>query len=470
MLTSKTICIVGAGTAGALTAATIAKEKPEYKVILIQGKSFSPMEVGESTNPVFCYLLDKLGILEEFFYKVNCSPKYGVKFYGWTDKLFVGGWPLFMTTPHSNNSFLYSLRHRLPAVGRIPSTIDAAELIPYDKINDTFYSIVTLHVPAKETYEFIINKFKDKLTVIEQDVVQVNRDIDNVESVILSDGTTINADEWIDCTGFKRLLITDTSFKPFTLPINSAIAAWTDNENFKENWTVSKTAKAGWIWKFKLRNKLAAGYVFCNTCISTDEAMAEIEDYLSVKTELTTSLITFTSGMLTKPKKGNVTAIGLSAGFIDALESTTIQTICLSIFNWLDYENEDTYNEKWNQLFKEITSYIYLYYKLSNEKSVFWNSIKKLSDDQIRKMFFNLLQPTNNQKFQTEAFSRFIKLRLLASKLKLNDELANLIDNNSEYKKSYEIVNTVKYHPYSDELMVKWLKYSASFPARHLHR
>jgi len=466
-LTTKTICIVGAGTAGALASALIAVKRPDYKIINVRSNTSPTIQVGESTTPIFIKILDEIGILEDFYLNTNTTPKHGVKFLNWFNSPnFLAGWPL-LGIKHSNLSFIYGLKSN-KNLGRLDSKMNN-NLIPY---SDRFYSITALHIGAVETYNFILDKFKDKITTYTGNISYINKDQNTIKFIELDTGVKISADEWIDCTGFNRVLIGEESFEKITYPpVNSAIAGWSDTLS-KDYWTTADAAESGWMWTIPLKNRTAFGYVYNNNFCSKADARIEVEDTFNLK-DISFIDLSFTPGSLRQPKNGNVTAIGLSAGFIDALDATSLHLTCLSILNWLKYENDShTYNSEWNYIFDQIQKYIQYYYTTSTKVGKFWDSIPKLSDEEVLDIFKKLI---SSDILDISGFSSAISIRMLANRIKVSPELVNIIDNHFDFSDLLFSTNLVldlddKYVPYTDDLYIKWLKYTGSLSLEELAR
>jgi len=464
MSKSKTICIVGAGTAGALCSAIIAVKRPTYKVINIRSATIPTIQVGESTTPLFLKLLKELGILEDFYKDTEAYPKHGVKFKDWFDNTFVAGWPI--GGPYlANFAFLYGLANN-KHLGSLDETVDEGKIL-YSPDKDSFHSITALHIDAQETYSYILNKFKDKITSIVGNVVKVNRSGNNITSIILDNNEEIYADEWIDCTGLKRLLINTDDFIESPIPINSAVAGViTSEDRPKDTWTVSTAATAGWIWLLSLKSRTGAGYLFHKDFISHEEAEKELQETIGYKIN-SFNRLSFTPGYLKNSKKGNTTAIGLSAGFVDALEATGLHVTGLQLNYWLDCEGDtDAYNKLWLNMFTDLEKYILFYYTTCVKQSKYWDSIVTLTDEEVYKKFEEILvnQDTFNH---LTGFTNSIVLRLFANRIKYNKNLFNFMDTKldmDQLLKSAIIVDRLSknYQPYSDELFIKWLNYTGS--------
>ena len=467
MSKSKTICIVGAGTAGAAACALLSTKRPNYNIINIRSATIPTIQVGESTTPLFLKLLSDVGIVKDFYLNTNASPKYGVKFKGFFDKTFYAGWNI-MGPINANYAFLYGLT-RGEFLGRLDEKVDEQNLILYNEKTDTFPSTIALHIDAQETSNFILDKFKDKITTIYGNVSKLKKEANKLSSVILEDGQEIFADEWIDCTGFSRILIGNDDFQLSNkLPINSALACPVEgNTRVKDRWTVSTAANAGWIWSITLDDRTGTGYVFNDNYISFEEAEEELLSQTIHEEPLKINRFSLKTGFLSKVKKGNVTAVGVSSGFIDPLDATSLQLVSWVLYNWLKYENDtESFNKEWEMAYKTIEKYLSYYYTTCVKSSPFWDSIATMSDEEIYNEFENILSNAKDVTSIT-GFSYSIVTRLLGFRIRYNPDLHKLITDNIDMfslLRSTKLVkqNSACYVPYTDELFVKWLESTAS--------
>jgi tryptophan halogenase len=259
-LKKTTIVVVGGGTTGALVCGMLCSSPTtkNWNIINVRSEDIPIIEVGESTIPQFARALKFMGVEQEFFEKTSAWPKYGAIFRGWQDEDLVGGWPI---DGHRQETISYlkglTEQKKIPRTGQF--VLEGK--YPYSK--GGFYSDITLHIDANETSEFIFNKFDSQMDrVIYGNVNQVVIN-EGVLNHIVVDGEIIQADYFIDATGFKRVLIShfDPKFIESKLPCDAAVYTSIEGyDDYKTDMmTTSTAANAGWMWNIPLGGKRGRG-------------------------------------------------------------------------------------------------------------------------------------------------------------------------------------------------------------------
>lgn len=225
-------------------------------------------------------------------------------------------------------------------------------------------------------------------------VVAVNQNPENgfVESVRLECGATVAADLFIDCTGFRALLIEETfraGFEDWThwLPCDRALAVPCAKVGPPTPYTQSTARPAGWQWRIPLQHRTGNGYVYSSQFTSDTEAGDLLLKSLDGEALSDPRFIRFTTGKRKKLWDKNVIAIGLSGGFIEPLESTAIFLIqsgisrLMSLFPQVDFAEvlQDTYNAQMEFEYKKIRDFIILHYHVTRrDDSEFWNYVRTM--------------------------------------------------------------------------------------------
>jgi tryptophan halogenase len=227
-----------------------------------------------------------------------------------------------------------------------------------------------------------------KITQVKQ------RDVDGfIESVVLENGETVAGDLFIDCSGFRGLLIEQTlktGYEDWThyLPCDRALAVPCESAPILTPYTRSTAHKAGWQWRIPLQHRIGNGHVFCSQFTSEDEAASTLLANLDGKPLADPRLLKFNTGMRKKCWNKNVVAIGLSSGFLEPLESTSIHLIQTAIARLISFfptqafsEVEmDEYNRQSKFEYERIRDFVILHYKLNQrEDSLFWKNCAQMA-------------------------------------------------------------------------------------------
>lgn len=351
------IVIVGGGTAGWLTAGLIAAKHRSrmasgFTVTLVESPNVPIIGVGEGTWPTLRTTLAKIGVSEtDFFRECDAAFKQGARFARWTTGAEDDAYyhPLVLPqsfhqinlAPHwlaggGNRSFCdaVSPQGRLCDEGLAPKTIATPE---YDAVANYAY-----HLDAGKLGAFLQKHCCDTLGVrhVRADVRHATLAEDgDIRSIVTEQAGEIEGDLFVDCTGFKALLIGETLSVPFVdcgdvLFCDRALAVHLPYESETSpiaSQTISTAQSAGWIWDVGLPTRRGIGHVYSSRHISDDEAERELRAYLGpLGADLPLRQLTIRSGYRETFWKRNCVAVGLSAGFLEPLESSSIVLIELS--------------------------------------------------------------------------------------------------------------------------------------------
>lgn len=391
---SKKIVIVGGGTAGWLSALYVNKiYNGEADITLIESEDIGILGAGEGSVPSFVGFLIELGIDEkEFLNYVNGTHKIGVHFDNWNNDGDTYLHDFFSTDISINkgasaehlgyifkNGFdfnEYSLSKDMAYKNLSPIGIDGKEII-----NHSF------HFDAKLTAQYLRKVAESRgVKRIEGIVNEFGKDtFGNIRTMTLQTGELIDAIHFVfDCSGFARRIIGKEynskwiSYKD-KLTVNSAIPFQLPQSNDKiEPVTKAVAMKYGWMWQIPLQNRWGCGYIFDDKYINSDEAKMEVEELLGTQIEVNKTL-KFDAGRYHSAWVNNCVAIGLSAGFIEPLEATSIgmQAIALkniSKFN-IDFKNPskiNNYNLLMAHLNDDIADFLQFHYFTKRNDTEFW--------------------------------------------------------------------------------------------------
>jgi tryptophan halogenase len=403
------IVIVGGGTAGWLAAGIIAAKHrsripASLSVTLVESPNTPIIGVGEGTWPTLRTTLSRIGVSEtELFRQCDAAFKQGAWFARWTTGEKHDGYyhPLMLPqnfsqinlVPHwlaknDERSFCDAVcpQGRICDDGLAPKTIATAE---FDAVANYAY-----HLDAGKFAPFLQKHCCDKLGVrhVLADVTRVNlSESGDIRSLDTEQAGEIEGDLFVDCTGFKALLIGETLRVPFVdcsdvLFCDTALAVQVPYETDASpiaSHTLSTAQSAGWIWDIGLPTRRGVGHVFSSRHISVDDAERELRAYIGpAGKDLPVRRIPIRSGHRQIFWKRNCVAVGLSAGFLEPLEASAIvliemsakliaeqMPVCREVMDVIAARFNNTTEYRWGR----IIDFLKLHYALTQrEDSAFW--------------------------------------------------------------------------------------------------
>lgn len=402
------LCIVGGGTAGWIAAAIMAKhfEGKLFEVELVESDDIGTIGVGESTIPPFLELIAKLGINEqEFIREVQASFKLGIEFRDWRVKGESYFHPFGAIGQQIELSEFYQCWLKAVRGGYphglqefAPASVMAREgrfMLPF-KARHTPVGGATyaLHVDAKRVAQYL-RTFAEARGVKRTEGIVTDVRLDDrgfVDTLVLNDGRTIQADFFIDCSGFRALLIgkaLGVGYRDWRqwLFCDRAVAAQTENVGPPRPYTVAHAQDAGWRWRIPLQHRSGNGHVFSSDHMSDEEATRLLLDQVEGKVVAGPMIVPFQTGVRERIWDRNVLSVGLSSGFIEPLESTAIHLIYRAIdyfFRFLPDRHCDPrlageYNRRMTADYEEIRDFIVLHYcTTARDDTPFWRRCRDM--------------------------------------------------------------------------------------------
>jgi len=455
----KKILIVGGGTAGLMSALIIKNIFPKIQIDIVKSDNIGIIGVGEgSTEHMNEFMLFCNISVKEIIKETGATFKYGIMFDKWTKH------PYFHNITSSVNHIRF---------GQYPAGYAYAvsnDLNPKEYTNGHCFinKVIPGDIPFQFHFntfklnDFLLKKCKDiNINIYNDDITKINTNRNNILS-IESKNKKYNYDFYIDCTGFKKLLISKlnakwNSYKEY-LPMNEAIAFPTEDTEEYFPYTLSRAMSAGWMWRIPTQGRWGNGYVFNNKYINAEQAKQECEKYLGFKVNIAKN-IKFEAGALEKAWIGNCVAIGLSSSFIEPLEAssigTTIQQSFYLIHNLINYKQSDIdrYNERFTDIVENIRDFVVLHYMVNKKDSKFWKELKLKLPESLKQN----LKKWKHRLPIAEDFAGGYKLFGPYSFAVLLKEL-NLLDKKS-IKKEYEMLSK-KHKDYTHKHMKKHVEYT----------
>ncbi len=400
----KHIVIVGGGTAGWMSAATLAQsfQGKLCKITLIESEEIGIVGVGEATIPPIRQFNSLVGIDEvEFVRRTQATFKLGIEFVDWSRKGHTYMHPFgFYGKPIDLLSFHhYWLRQRtlgdttplqaysLPIMAAYANKFVVAPTDPDTVFGSYSYAF---HFDAA-LYARFLREHCERMCVtrIEGKITGVNLNGEDgfIDSVTLASGDMISGDLFIDCSGFRALLIGEAlgvEYEDWSalLPCNRAAVVPCESISPLTPYTRATAHRAGWQFRIPIQSRTGNGHIFCSDFISEDEAIDTLLKTLDGKTLGTPRTIKFTTGKRKKLWHKNCISVGLSSGFLEPLESTSIHLIQKTVARLTgflpthryDTVSQDEFNRLMDAECVEIRDFLVLHYKAtSRDDSEFWN-------------------------------------------------------------------------------------------------
>lgn len=406
----RSVVIVGGGTAGWMAAAGLSRLLPQDSVTitLVESEAIGTVGVGEATIPHIRYFNNLLGLNEdEFVRKTNATFKLGIEFNNWGQ---IGDSYIHPFGPFGSNMdgvhfHHYWLRHKrqnsaanlddyniqilAARAGKFHRYLQNGRGGQGQKIDHAFHFDANLY--AKFMRDYAEARGVKRIEGMVVDVAQRAED-GFVEFITLDSDETVQGDLFIDCSGFRGLLIEQTLETGYddwssVLPCNRAVAQGCEKVDNPIPYTKATAQPVGWQWRIPLQSRTGNGYVYCSDYISDDEAHATLHAGLDAKPIAEPNFLRFVTGIRKKTWNKNVVALGLAAGFLEPLESTSIHLIQSAIARLMtNFPNRnfsqadiDYFNKRTRLEYEQIRDFLVLHYCVtSRNDSAFWDYCRNM--------------------------------------------------------------------------------------------
>jgi len=475
----KQIVIVGGGTAGWLTAGIIAAKyysslDQKVFITLVESPQVNTIGVGEGSWPSMRHTLQKIGICENLFIqKCHASFKQGSKFIGWKNGSLDDVYYHPFMNPEGYNKInvhdFWVMNNKTASyahtVSSQPHVCDES-LSPKQLATPEYASVTNYgyHFDANALVELLREYCVNQLNVthVIDHVVNVNEDklTSDISSISTKLSGNVSGDLFIDCSGAASLLLGQHYNIPFIEKKNilfndSAIATqvpYTHSNSAIASTTIATAQESGWIWDIGLSSRRGVGYSYSSTHVDYTLAEETLKKHISQTisednlNKLTFKKISFTPGHREKFWQNNCVAIGMSAGFLEPLEASSIAMIELSATMISDElpTNRDhmnlisqRFNERFNYRWQRVIDFLKLHYVLSQRKdSQYWRDNK--NPESIPESLANLMslwrfQPPSRYDFiQNEEIFSSASYQYVLYGMGFNTEISSSSQNNQE--------------------------------------
>ncbi|PHR93015.1 MAG: tryptophan halogenase [Robiginitomaculum sp.] len=405
----KKIVIAGGGTAGWMAASGLAKllGDQNLEIELVESEQIGTISVGEATLPHIRFFNQKLGLDEaDFIAKTQATIKLGIEFKDWgrIGDSYIHPFGDYGRDFNEVDFHHYWLKlNQMHKAGRIDDyslPIVMAEMNKFGFPDPDERSVMSSFSYAFQMdaslYAKYLRGFAENLGVkrTEGRIVDVTQHAETgfIKSLVLEDGTSVEGDIFLDCTGFRALLIDKTlkiGFEDWSnyLPCDRAIAVPCEGSDTPIPYTRATARGAGWQWRIPLQHRIGNGYVYCSEFISDDEACADILANLDGKPLNDPLFLKFQAGKRKTQWEKNCITIGLSSGFLEPLESTSIYLIQAAITNFIEMfpqkDCAETDVKEFNRImdleYERVKDFLILhYYATERDDTPFWNHVRNM--------------------------------------------------------------------------------------------
>ena len=406
----ETILILGGGTAGWMAAAAVAKawQKPDRRIVVIESEEIGTVGVGEATVPSIHLFNAMLGVdTADVMRATGATFKLGIEFSGWggtgrrymhpfsgfganpQDRLFQPLWLKYAAQHKADSLDAYNLNSVAAHAGRF----DLARSGPAAEAGPMTYAV---HFDAA-LYARYLRAYAEGRGVVrvEGKAVAVDQDAESgfIRSLTLASGQRIDGDFFIDCSGFRGLLAGETlkvGYEDWShwLPCDRAVAVASENTGPPAPYTCAMADEAGWRWRIPLQHRAGNGYVYASAHIDDDAAEARLLAGLEGVAVTAPRRLRFTTGRRVQAWTRNCLALGLAAGFLEPLESTSIHLIQTSILRLISlfpdkrFEPAEIaeFNRQTRDEYDDIRDFLITHYKLTNrDDTAFWRYCRDMA-------------------------------------------------------------------------------------------
>lgn len=398
----QTILVLGSGSAGLIAALSLKRKIPQLEVRIVRSPDIGVIGVGEGTTPNFPkHLFDHLGISRRRFYQLaEPTWKLGIRFLwgerGRFDYTFAPQLDAkWSDLPMPNGFYCDDEFSCLDAPGALMRADKAFHRQPNGAPDIQPWH--AFHIENKKFVEMLeIIARESGIEFIDGRVIGADRGAQGVTAVHLEDGRKLEADFYVDASGFRSELLGRTMDEPFesfgsTLFCDRAVVGgWERTDEPILPYTTAEQMDAGWCWQIEHEHHVNRGYVFSSQAISDDEAAAEFLRK-NPKAPASPRIVKFRSGCYQRLWVDNVVAVGNAGGFVEPLEATALMIVCSHCQTLVDFllHNEleptpsmrDLYNDLVKDTWHDIRDFLGLHYKVNTALDTpFWRHCREDTD------------------------------------------------------------------------------------------
>lgn len=432
----KRILILGGGTAGWMAANLMVKawSKRGFDISLVESPDIGIVGVGEGSTPMLKTFMSNIGLEEEDWMPAcNATYKLGIRFDNWST---MPGFPRYfhpfpaqldeLTSPEFFRNCM-ARRNGLDVEGHpdhffLNAYLAEHKLSPFAGESFPFTTLYGYHFDSGLLGEFLGKVARERgVKHVQAKIVDANVDADGkITSVVDDSGRALEADYFVDCTGFRSMLLQQTLKVPFVsfadnLFNDSAVVFPTPRPNDIAPQTVSTALQHGWAWTIPLTSRIGNGYVYSSAYTTPDAAERELRQFTGVgdSPDIEARHLQMKVGRVQQHWASNCLAVGLSQGFIEPLEATALLLVQLTIQEFIRALDEGGYtdakrgwfNDNINTRFDAVRDYIVAHYVVnSRQDSQYWQD--NANNSNVSQSLFDVISTWTSGKDLTEELQR----------------------------------------------------------------
>ena len=432
----KRILILGGGTAGWMAANLMIKAwgERDFEITLVESPDIGIIGVGEGSTPMLKTFMTNIGVAEkDWMPACNATYKLGIRFDDWST---MPGFPHYfhpfpaqlddLTSPEFFRNSL-ARRNGLDVEGHpdhyfLNTYMAEHKLSPFAGENFPFTTLYGYHFDSGLLGEYLGELARERgVKHLEARIVDANLDADGRITAVVDDGgRTLEADYFVDCTGFRSMLLQQTlgvRFVPFgeNLFNDSAVVFPTPRPDEIAPQTISTALKHGWAWTIPLTSRIGNGYVYSSAYATEDEAEKELRDFTGVgdSADIEARHLKMKVGRVEQHWASNCLAVGLSQGFIEPLEATALLLVQLTIEDFIKAlnagnftaEHRDRFNDGISARFDAVRDYIVAHYVVNSRTDTkYWQD--NANNSNVSQSLFDVISTWTSGKDLTEELKR----------------------------------------------------------------
>lgn len=385
------ICVLGGGNAGLMSALYLKTALPNLEISLIKSKKIGTIGVGEGSTEHWSVFAKDVGIsIVDLIKNCGATIKIGIKFEDWhgDGTSYFHSLPEFLSSMHSYSGAPYTL---MRLIGDGVGTENLHWELPMSGfVREPLTDYYQFHFDSEKLNAFLESKcISIGINITDTEIIGPELDEQGfVRSVVDINNKRFYADFFIDSSGFNRTIASKLGAEWVDwskyLPMNSAIAFQTEYEEEIPPYTLAKAMSSGWHWRSPVQDRFGNGYVFSDQFISEDQAVNEIQLHFKDTIHVGRK-INYISGKVNQAWIKNCVCIGLSSNFVEPLEASSISTtikqlqlLTTMIWNWSKEEVNSIkiYNGHIDDMMNNILDFIQLHYFTQREDTEFWKWCK----------------------------------------------------------------------------------------------